>query len=214
MRRLVSQHRCPSCEIRRPLCYCELIPQITLRTRVIILMHVAEESLTTNTARLAAKALLNSDLRIRGRKEECSSTDDFVQSGRTSLLLYPSPNAVELSAHFVSTLNSPVNLIVPDGSWSQTRKFVRREASLAGIRHVKLPKGRASEYRLRIQPQADGLCTLEAIARSLGILESCETQQRLEALLRVMVERTLWSRGSITANACTAGGIPERAFFS
>ncbi|MGI8979513.1 MAG: tRNA-uridine aminocarboxypropyltransferase [Pirellulaceae bacterium] len=210
----MSQHRCPRCEIRRPLCFCGLIPQITLRTRVIILMHTAEAMLTTNTARLAAKALLNSDLRIRGRKEECSSADDFVQSGRTSLLLYPSPHAIELNADFVATLKGQVNLIVPDGSWSQTRRFVRREGGLAGIPHVKLPKGPASEYRLRIQPQEDGLCALEAIARSLGILESCEAQQRLEALLRVMVERTLWSRGTIAADECTTGGIPQGAFFS
>ncbi len=190
-----------------------MIPQIVLQTRVIILMHVAEESLTTNTARLAAKALSNSDLRIHGKKEECWSTNDFLQAGTTSLLLYPSSHSLELSAEFVSTLKMPVNLIVPDGSWSQTRKIVRREAALAGIPQVKLPIGPPSEYRLRLQPHEAGLCTLEAIARSLGILESHEAQQRLETLLRIMVERTLWSRGLIGADECTAGGIPPGALF-
>ena len=214
MRQLISENRCPRCEIRRPLCFCDMIPQITVQTRVIILMHVAEESLTTNTARLAAKALPNSDLRIHGKKEEVFSADDFVQTGTTSLLLYPSVHAVDLNAEFASTLTRPVNLIVPDGSWSQTRKFVRREAALAGIPQVKLPNGPPSEYRLRLQPQEAGLCTLEAIARSLGILESHEAQQRLETLLRIMVERTLWSRGMIRADECTAGGIPPGAFHS
>jgi DTW domain-containing protein YfiP len=214
MRRLVSDHRCPRCEIRKPLCFCSLIPQIHVETRVIVLMHTAEERLTTNTARLAAKALVNSELRIRGKKGECSSANCLLQEGRISLLLYPSPHALELNAENAQAITGPVNLIVPDGSWSQTRKFVRREAALADIRHVKLPTGPPSEYRLRLQPREEGLCTLEAIARSLGILESKAAQQQLETLLRVMVERTLWSRGTIGADACTAGGIPQAAFFS
>src|SRR5258706_3468039 len=202
MGRLVAEHRCPRCEIRRPLCFCALIPQITVQTRVIILMHAAEEVLTTNTAKLASKALTNSDLRIRGKEAECLSAEGLVQAGRDSLVLYPSAHALELNTDFVPTLTRPVNLIVPDGSWSQTRKIVRREAALIGIPLVRLPKGPPSTYRLRLQSQEEGLCTLEAIARSLGILENYDAQQQLETLLRVMVERTLWSRGMIPAGEC------------
>lgn len=214
MRHLDSRHRCPRCKIRQPLCFCEFIPQITVPTRVIILMHTAEQMLTTNTARLAAKALTNCDLRIRGKKGESSCTESRSPPGQSSLLLYPSEYARELNADFVRELTTPVSLIVPDGSWSQTRKFVRREAALAGIPHVKLPKGPPSEYRLRLQPQEERLCTLEAIARSLGILESRDVQRQLEDLLRVMVERTLWSRGMLGADECTAGEIPQAAFFN
>lgn len=214
MRHLDTRHRCPRCEIRQPLCFCEFIPQITVPTRVIILMHTAEEMLTTNTARLAAKVLTNCDLRIRGKKGETSCTRSLSPPGQRSLLLYPSAHARELNADFVRELTSPVNLIVPDGSWSQTRKFVRRDEALADIPHVKLPKGPPSEYRLRNQPQEAGLCTLEAIARSLGILESRNVRRQLEDLLRVMVERTLWSRGMLAADECTTGGIPQAAFVS
>src|SRR5205814_2321416 len=139
--------------------------------------------------------------------------EGFLEAGRNSLLLYPSSHALELNAEFVATLTRPVNLIVPDGSWSQTRKIVRREAALAGIPQVKLPKGPPSAYRLRLQPQDEWLCTLEAIARSLGMLENHDAQQQLEAMLRVMVERTLWSRGMIPAGECTTGSIPRDAFF-
>jgi DTW domain-containing protein YfiP len=214
MRRILSEHRCPRCEIRKPLCFCAFIPQIPLQTRLVILMHTAEEALTTNTGRLAAKVLPNSEIRIRGRKGERISRVGLVQQGRHSLLLYPSSHAVELDAELVSRLAGPVTLIVPDGSWAQTRKIVRRETALVGIPHVKLPKGPPSEYHLRLQPSEKSLCTLEAIARTLGILESREGQARMEALLRVMVERTLWSRGMIAADQCTAAGIPRDAFYS
>ena len=133
MRPFLSAHRCPGCEIRKPLCFCALIPQIALQTRVIVLMHTCEEVLTTNTARLAAKALTNSEVRIHGRKDERMSSVGLVQAERQSLLLYPSPRSVELTAELVSSLTGPVTLIVPDANWRQTTKFVRREPGLIGI---------------------------------------------------------------------------------
>ena len=214
MRPVLSAHRCPICEIRKPLCFCAMIPQLALQTRVIILMHTCEEVLTTNTARLAAKALTNSKVRIHGRRDERMSPDDLVQPGRLSFLLYPSSKAVELSTDFASRLSGPVNLIVPDASWRQTKKFVRREPGLVGIPHVRLPTGPPSEYRLRAQRSDQNLCTLEAIARAIGILECRAAQAGLETLLRVLVERTLWSRGMLAAGRCTTAGIPAEAFCS
>ena len=212
MRPFLSAHRCPRCEIRKPLCFCELIPQIALQTRVMILMRTSEEVLTTNTARLAAKALTNSELRIHGRRDERMSSDGLIQPGRTSLLLYPSPLSVELTPTFAAHLSEPVNLIVPDANWRQTTKFVRRDPCLTGIPHVRLPDGLPSEYRLRTQRSDRNLCTLEAIARAIGILESREAQASLEKLLRVLVERTLWSRGRLAEKLCTTAGIPPDAF--
>lgn len=212
MRPYLSPHRCPGCEIRKPLCFCEWIPALNLRTRVVILMHTSEEVLTTNTARLAAKALVNSEVRIHGRKDDRHWTEGLVEPGRTSLLLFPSPRSVELNAEFVSRLTEPVNLIVPDANWRQSTKFVRREPSINGIQQVRLPVGPPSEYRLRTQRSDNNLCSLEAIARALGILESADAQASLEQLLRVLVERTLWARGVLSADQCTTSGIPRNAF--
>jgi DTW domain-containing protein YfiP len=212
MRPFLSPHRCPGCEIRKPLCFCEWIPTLTLRTKVVILMHTSEEVLTTNTARLAAKALANSEVRIHGRKHDRRWTEGLVEPGRTSLLLFPSPRSVELTPEFVSQLSGPVNLIVPDANWRQSTKFVRREPSLIGIPQVRLPAGSPSEYRLRTQRSDNNLCSLEAIARALGILESAEAQTSLEQLLRVLVERTLWARGVLSADQCKTSGIPQNAF--
>jgi len=174
-------------------------------------MHTSEEVLTTNTARLAAKALTNCELRVHGRRDERMLARGLVEPKRTSLLLYPSPIAVELTPEFVSKIESPVNLIVPDANWRQTTKFVRHDPAVAGIKHVKLMPGKPSEYRLRVQRDPHNLCTLEAIARAIGALESLDAQHHLETLLRVLVERTLWSRGNIRASECVISGIPSDA---
>ena len=212
MRPGIAAHRCPRCEIRKPLCFCAWIPQLTLQTRVLILMHTFEQPLTTNTAKLVNKALTNSEIRIHGRIDDRLEAASLHRSGTKSYLLYPSATATELSADFVSSLSEPVMLIVPDANWRQTQKFVRREPALVGIPHVKLPSGPLSEYHLKVQRHSSGVCTLEAVARAIGILESTEAQSQLEVLLRVMVERTLWSRGKITADQCHLAGIPEDAF--
>jgi len=212
MARVLSAHRCPGCEIIRSLCFCALIPRIALQTRVIILMHTSEEVLPSNTARLAARSLSNSEIRINGRKGDQLSTAGLVEDGRQSLVLYPSPEAVELTPEYVAELKQPVNLIVPDGRWRQTQKFARRESALAGIPQVKVSTGEPSQYRLRTQPNEHGLCTLEAIARALGVLESRTAQIQLETVLSVLVERTLWARGVLTAEQCVVSGIPRDAF--
>lgn len=185
----------------RPFCFCALIPRIELQTRVIILMHTSEEVLPSNTARLAHKALPNSEIRINGRLGDRLSSDGLIEAGRQSLLLYPSPNAAELSPDFVSGLNERVNLIVPDGRWRQTQKFARREPALAGIPHVRVPLCEPSRYRLRTQPNDKSLCTLEAIARALGVLESRTAQEQLETVLAVKVARTLQARGVVPADS-------------
>jgi len=55
------------------------------------------------------------------------------------------------------------------------------------------------------------VCTLEAIARAIGILESPTAQASLETLMRILVERTLWSRGRLAASECKTAGIPIEA---
>jgi DTW domain-containing protein YfiP len=189
-----------------------MIPHLELQTRVIILMHTGEEVLPSNTARLAARALTNSEIRINGRKGDRLSLEGLVEEGRQSLLLFPSSHAAELTPAYVAGLKGPFNLIVPDGKWRQCQKFARREPALAGIPHVKVPTARPSEYKLRTQPNDRSLCTLEAIARAIGALESRDAQMQLEAVLRVMVERTLWVRGKLTESQCTVAGIPPEAF--
>lgn len=212
MRPGISANRCSRCEIRKPLCFCTLIPQIELKTRVLVLMHTFEEPLTTNTAKLAHTALPNSEIIIHGKKDERLTPELLNHPDYQSLLLYPSPFARELTADYVSSLTRPIMLVVPDANWRQTTKFVRREPAIAGIPHVKLPPGPPTEYRLRVQRSEAGVCTLEAIARAIGIIESRDAQQQLEWILRVMVERTLWSKGKLSAEKCVTAGIPQEAF--
>lgn len=182
----------------RPLCICEAIGEVRtalagIETRIVILMHVRELALPTNTARLAEAAIPHCEIRLRGAPGEPADLSDLEQSN--GLLLFPLENAEELCP----SPGEPVTLVVPDGSWRQAHKATGREPVLKKMPSVKLPPGPPSRYRLRKEPNEQSLCTFEAISRALGVLEGDSVQRQLDALFETRVNRGLWARGLINA---------------
>lgn len=190
-RRSREGHRCERCQMHTHLCVCDDIPILELQTRIALVMHKRERTKTTATGPLALMALPNSELFVHGVEESPLDLTHLHREGRRVLLLFPSENARELTP---PEDERPVTLIVPDGSWRQASRAARRIPGLAEAEHVVLPAGPESTWRLRREPKEGGLATLEAIARALGILESVEVAQQLQALLDLVVERSLWTR--------------------
>jgi len=189
------------------LCACDLIPRFETRTKVLLFMHHFEDRKSTNTGRLASRCLLNSEIVLRGRESE--PTPIFSkQPGTRPLLLFPHPDAHPLEDF--SSSPEPLTLVVPDGTWRQASKVRHRVPGLSELPCVALPPGGPSRYRLRFGPNDQSVSTLEAIARALGVLEGAHVQRALEELLEIVVERILWSRGTLATTEVKAG-IPERA---
>src|SRR4051794_3750249 len=210
--RCQSADRCARCRIYRPLCLCGDIVPLSLDTRVTLYMHWRERWRPTNTGWLACLALPNSEIRLRGAREQELRPAEKVPL-QNALLLFPSPDAVELTPEWLAYQPRPVTLVVPDGTWNQAKKVRYRESGLAGIPNVKLPVGAPSCYRLRRSPHVQNLSTLEAIARALGVIEGREVQAALESLFLKMVERRLWSMGHLRPEEC-ATVIPEEAILA
>jgi DTW domain-containing protein YfiP len=212
-RRNNAASRCERCRMHSSLCVCPLVPVLETRTRVVLVIHRAEDRKPTNTGRLALLAMKNSEMVVRGRAEE--RTDTIALSrGTRPLFLFPHDDAVPLrTVANVPGDDRPVTLIVPDGNWRQASKVRNRVAGMRDVPCVSLPVGAPSTYRLRSEAHAFGLATIEAIARALRVLEGPDGPDVQEALLhvfRAMVERTLWSRGEYETDEVT-GGIPEGA---
>ncbi|ACY14014.1 tRNA-uridine aminocarboxypropyltransferase [Haliangium ochraceum] len=195
--------RCEHCLMHIELCICACVPRVDTATRLVLVIHHTEIRKPTNTGRLAVEALVNSEVHVRGLVGEPSTAIDW--QGRRPLLLFP-----HAEAEVLAPSDEPVALVVPDGTWGQAAKVRTRVPGLGDVRCVTLPLGPPSRYRLRSAPQSHGLATLEAIARAMGILEGAQVQDQLERLFRIMVERTLWSRGVLAADEVT-GGIPADA---
>ncbi|HEU4406072.1 MAG TPA: tRNA-uridine aminocarboxypropyltransferase [Polyangiaceae bacterium] len=199
--------RCARCRLHLGLCVCALLPRLETRTRLVLVMHRLEARKSTNTGRLAALCLANSEIVLRGDGARPPEPFAFDPATRP-LFLFPHPGARPLSREAAG--GRPVTLVVPDGTWRQASKVRKRVPGLDALPCVALPNEGPSGYRLRRWPHEEGLSTLEAVARAMGELEGEPVRRALERVLRVAVERTLWARGRLDAGEVT-GGIPEAA---
>lgn len=187
-----NYHRCPVCKMLLKLCICAEIPNLEIKTKIAILMHGLEETKITNTARLVKLAIPATEIFLFGRlgvKNEIEIPPDV-----TPLVLFPEASAPVLDQEFCNKLEKPVYLIVPDGTWTQARKLIHRRENLHKIQRVRIQRDEPSQYKVRRSKHASGLCTLEAVAEALSVLEGANVKMQLEKLLNHMVERVLESR--------------------
>lgn len=187
--------RCQRCRMHASLCICPEIPCYALDTRLVLVMHHREHAKPTATGPLALAALPNSELRIHGELERPLDLSDIHIPARRTLILYPGDDVPVLSRTLLAQDPRPVTLVAPDGTWRQASRMGRRLPGLGPAEMVRLPEGEASQWGIRREYHPQGLATFEAIARAFGIIESPAVQAGLEALFRLMVQRTLHSRG-------------------
>ncbi len=188
---------CGACGLPHGRCVCSLAPRLEIGTEFLIVSHAKEIVRTSNTARLARLAMPGTRILLRGVKGEPIPAGEFEREGTDFFLLYPSPEAREIGGEFRSGRSRPFVIVVPDGSWRQTARAVRREEGLRALPRLRLPPGPESRYALRTQPAAGLVSTFEAIARVVGILEGREKQEALEGFLDEMVRRNLVNRGEL-----------------
>jgi DTW domain-containing protein YfiP len=184
--------------MRLELCLCSQIPLLEITTKVIIVISKRELLVPTNTGRLAAQALANSVILVRGDQKVPYSLREHLRPERKTLLLYPADDAAILTTALVRELGGcgVIDLVVPDGNWRQTSKMRRRDEVMAQLQTVRLPAGGASSrYQVRKETKPEGLATIEALARVLGVIEGPKVEKELDQLLQVMVSRVLASRG-------------------
>jgi DTW domain-containing protein YfiP len=155
----------------------------------VIVAHRREAGTSTNTGRLAASMLDGAEVRVRGTV--APPPEAPLPEGRR-LVLFPRGDARVLDAR--DAAGERVVLLVPDGTWSQARRMLLRDPDLADVDLVTLPPSSPSRYRLRCHAREGALCTLEAIARALGILEGPSVEEALLGALDRFVEHGLRAR--------------------
>jgi DTW domain-containing protein YfiP len=171
------------------------MPRLDLNTRICLIIHVNELKRSSNTGRLALRALVNSEMRVRGEARETLDLRDLLTRRYRTFLFYPSVDAVELNHELVAQDPTPIQLLVPDGTWGQASKVLYRHHELKDVPRVRISAPNLSEFHLRFQHKPEGMATLEAIAHGLGVIEGEPVKAQLMKLYRAKVERTLRGRG-------------------
>ena len=164
-----SREMCWHCRRPKRVCYCSAVQSIATRTRVVILQHPRESDVPINTARIAELSLANSALYVgQDFAGDRALLAELSVGSAPPVLLYPSPGARDLRTE---PPNGPVTLVVIDGTWWQASKLFKRNAFLRALPRYGLAPAKESRYRIRREPAAHCLSTIEALAAALAVLE-------------------------------------------
>ncbi len=185
------------CLLYKEICICSLIEIITLKTRVTLIAYQKELLRMTNTGRLTGLCLSNHKIIEKDRAGVEYKPEEILCDDYTNLVLYPE-GAQELNRHFIDKSSKPINLIVPDGTWRQTRKIFRSEKLLHSVTRVTLPTDNPDYYFLRKPQKEFYFSTFEAISRALEIIETRDVYVKLKTVFDEMTIRLLKRNGKIS----------------
>ena len=201
---------CPVCRLPGWVCVCEFAPRITIRTPLLLIVHVYDLGRTSNTVRLLNLAIRNTTLVPHGVFPTPADPASHVPVGATPVVLFPGHGAEPLTPAFVASLPSTPALLVPDGSWRQASRMMKRLPLLCRARKVSLPARAFLGPALRRNRSSHHMSTYEAVAQALGLLEGEAVAGPLLDFYRRATDRMLHSRGKLKVGE-VYGGLDDHS---
>lgn len=160
---------CTECSRPSVVCLCASITRVRTRTRVVILQHPRESDVPINTARLCELQLEQGERHVGIKLDDVPALRARLSDpAAPAILLYPGEEAVDLA---VTPPEGPVTLVVLDGTWWQAKKLFQHNPELARLPRYSLSPSAPSRYRIRREPAAHCISTIEAIGEALALLE-------------------------------------------
>lgn len=209
MQERARRERCYACFRPRAECLCDALPRIENRTPILVLQHRRESFHAFNTARMVRHSLANSRFVVGHVREIAEQL--VLESG--AALLFPGETAEVLAD--LPAERRPRQLVVVDGTWHQAKTLVRDIPALGALPRVRLRPAEPSRYRIRREPNAEALSTVEAVVDALRTLEpDTHGGDELLAAFRRMVDRQAdhpkleSARRSLARQSRTVGNIP------
>jgi DTW domain-containing protein YfiP len=151
-------------------------------------MHVREKRKVSNTGKIAALCLNNSQIIYRGEKYPTTDISNLISADHINLLLYPD-STMELNTALIKSFDKPINLIALDGNYNQAGKMFRSETVLQNAIKVRLPYGQIRKDKLRSTLYPEQISTIEAIINSLEIIGDTKANEHMEYLFNEMTLR-------------------------
>ena len=198
---------CYRCWKPRVTCVCDLITPVANRTFVTVLQHPRERAHPIGTARFVELGLQRSEVvvalsqRARPPRPPLAAARAPRSSTRTNTRA-TSRRCRRASGRSTSSSSTA------RGATRAT--LYRQNPWLADLPHVQLAPTAPSRYRIRREPRADYVSTLEAVLESLRILEP-ETEglegllRAFDALVDTQLEHAARARAGRGAEAPEAG---------
>lgn len=164
--------RCNGCGLSQDWCCCSQITSFTSQLEIALLLHENEAARPTTTSRIIQQMLSNCQTYTWHRKEPPIELLERINAPDTDTwLLFPAdrPELVSRSKPFDPPASQKALIIVPDGTWKEVRKIVRKSPWLGQLPLLAFNPEQPSRYDLRRNPDSDHLCTAETVAELLRL---------------------------------------------
>lgn len=162
----VPREFCYRCLRAQSVCICAQVAVVPNRTGVIVLQHHRERMHPIGTARIARLGLQKSMVVVAERHRKLAVD---IQLPPKTGLLYPNHRAQAIES--LAAADFPEHLIVLDGTWCQAKSLYRANSFLHDLPHFIINPASPSRYRIRRQPRAGYLSTIESLVHALSIIE-------------------------------------------
>ena len=189
---------CGVCGLWDQFCVCEILPRKTSRIEFLLIQHSSELLRQSNTGRLVEKMIEPCEIIPWGSPDVPFSPESLKKPGTRYLVLYPRSDTRLLEpADLQSPGGGKTSLVLLDATWAQAKSMSRRIGELQDFPFVSLPQGEAPRWKLRRSPGPGYCCTLEAVIRTLAIIEGADFAAPLELALELVMTHSLHMRGKL-----------------
>mgnify|MGYP000371183814 CR=1 FL=1 len=183
---------CPDCRFAVTHCYCSKIPvPANVGPVFFLLYHEQEPQRLSNTGVLIEHLLPETYSAIWQRREPDQQLLSLLaRDDLQPWLIFPADRP-ELSARakpFSPAISKRPLFILPDGTWKEVRKMVRRSPYLDSVPILAFNPDQTTRYTLRRNPDADHLCTAEIAEAVLRINSENEAADRLSDLFDLFMQ--------------------------
>jgi DTW domain-containing protein YfiP len=183
-----DREKCYECFRPKSSCMCEHFEHIQTHTKFVVLMHPKEfKKVKNNTGHFTHKSLANSELFIGIDFSDHKRINEIIDS-HDSYILFPSPNAVNLTDEKPILSSKPLAIFLIDSTWACTKKMFTQSTNLNTLKHMSFTSYRTSAYEIKTQPAEAYLSTMESTLVVLELLKKHELegveQKELDGFLR------------------------------
>ncbi|CAI1041738.1 tRNA-uridine aminocarboxypropyltransferase [Serratia entomophila] len=172
--------RCQGCLLPHKNCLCDTIRPQPAASRFCLIMFGAEPLKPSNTGRLIADILPNTQAFLWSRTEiDPELLQAIADPERQPYVVFPASYADADRPVFseLPTGGKPPLFIMLDGTWAEARKMFRKSPYLNQFPVFSLNVAAASDYQLREASRAEQHCTAEvaaALLQQAGDLQAAE----------------------------------------
>ncbi|MCC8368303.1 DTW domain-containing protein [Xenorhabdus sp. PB61.4] len=174
--------RCTYCLLPQKRCLCENISPAKADSRFCLIMFDTEPMKPSNTGKLIADVLPDTQAFLWSRTEPDQRMLDVLRDpSRQPYLIFPDSYATPsrtVYQQLPDTQKAPLFIIL-DGTWPEARKMFRKSPYLDDIPLLSINSIAKIDYLLRMPSREEQHCTAEVAAAALELANDFEASQQL-----------------------------------